>query len=62
MIECWEYKPEKRPSFKELKAITSNFIQNVAGYLEINFTTDKEKQSIDREQEEEREVESKSAD
>ena len=39
MIKCWEYEPEKRPSFKELQRSTSNYIKSIAGYLEMSFCT-----------------------
>ena len=38
MVQCWEYEPEKRPTFKELHSKTVSYIERIAGYLEMNFT------------------------
>ena len=37
MTECWNFQPDDRPSFSELYANTSNYLERVAGYLEMNF-------------------------
>ena len=39
MQQCWEYEPENRPPFTELYAKTASYIERMAGYLEMNFTT-----------------------
>ena len=38
MLHCWEYKPENRPTFKQLHSKTVSYIERIAGYLEMNFT------------------------
>ena len=37
MSRCWEFQPEDRPSFSELHANISNYLEKIAGYLEVNF-------------------------
>ena len=37
MKKCWEMEPDKRPSFKELHTLTSNYIEQIAGYLDLGF-------------------------
>ena len=37
MTKCWKFLPENRPSFTELHDCTSNYLERVAGYLEVNF-------------------------
>ena len=37
MLQCWEYEPEKRPTFTELYAKTASYVERMAGYLELNF-------------------------
>lgn len=37
MLQCWEFVPDKRPSFKTLYKHTSNFVEGLAGYLEMGF-------------------------
>ena len=37
MKKCWEMIPEKRPSFKELHTNTSQYIEHIAGYLDLGF-------------------------
>ena len=37
MRKCWESVPENRPSFKIMYAKMSKYIENIAGYLEVEF-------------------------
>ena len=37
MRKCWDMEPDKRPSFKELHTITSKYIEQIAGYLDLGF-------------------------
>ena len=37
MLQCWEYEPERRPTFTELYAKTASYVERIAGYLELNF-------------------------
>ena len=37
MVKCWSIEPEDRPTFKELRSNTSNFIEKMADYLDMNF-------------------------
>ena len=37
MRKCWEIVPENRPSFSELYTITSKYVEQMAGYLELGF-------------------------
>lgn len=37
MMQCWEYEPERRPTFTELYAKTASYVERLAGYLELNF-------------------------
>ena len=37
MAKCWKFQPDDRPSFSELYTDTSNYLERVAGYLEMNF-------------------------
>ena len=37
MKKCWEMKPEKRPTFSELYANTTKYIERIAGYLDLGF-------------------------
>ena len=37
MRKCWEMLPEKRPSFKDLYTNTSQYIEHIAGYLDLGF-------------------------
>ena len=39
MQQCWEYEPEKRPTFTELYSTMVSYIEKIAGYLEMNFNT-----------------------
>ena len=37
MKKCWEMKPEKRPTFSELYANITKYIERIAGYLDLGF-------------------------
>ena len=37
MRKCWEMDPKDRPTFKELHTNTSQYMERIAGYLEIQF-------------------------
>ena len=37
MTKCWQTVPEDRPTFKEISFIISQFIEHIAGYLQIGF-------------------------
>ena len=37
IMKCWELLPENRPSFKELYMNTSQYIERIAGYLEMGY-------------------------
>ena len=37
MKKCWEMEPDNRPSFKELYTTTSQYIEQIAGYLDLGF-------------------------
>ena len=37
MRKCWEMDPNNRPLFKDLHTITSQYIEHIAGYLELEF-------------------------
>ena len=37
MKKCWEMEPDNRPSFKELHTVTSQYIEQIAGYLDLGF-------------------------
>ena len=37
MKKCWEMEPDNRPSFKELHTTTSQYIEQIAGYLDLGF-------------------------
>ena len=56
MIQCWEYRAEDRPTFKKVLGKISNYVEGIAGYLEVNFNPFKERGSTSAVQvEEERE-------
>ena len=38
-MQCWEYAPENRPPFSELHDKMVSYIQNIAGYLDLNFNS-----------------------
>ena len=37
MLQCWEYEPKDRPSFRKMHEKVSNYVEGIAGYLEVNF-------------------------
>ena len=37
MINCWNFEPQDRPTFKELSSTASSLIEKFAGYLDMNF-------------------------
>ena len=37
MKKCWEMEPEKRPTFSELYANITKYIERIAGYLDLGF-------------------------
>ena len=37
ILHCWDIMPENRPTFQDLYANTSKFIEAIAGYLEIGM-------------------------
>ena len=37
MMRCWMTAPEDRPTFKELHVTVSNYIEHLAGYLQLGF-------------------------
>ena len=37
MMKCWEFEPQNRPSFQELHKNTTNYIERIAGYLEVTY-------------------------
>ena len=34
--QCWEARPEERPSFSRLRESVESILENVAGYTELN--------------------------
>ena len=38
MAKCWQTVPENRPTFKEISSIILQFIEHIAGYLQIGFS------------------------
>ena len=36
-MDCWKMSPEERPTFKDLCCNVSNFIEHIAGYLDVGF-------------------------
>ena len=36
MRQCWEFKPESRPSFSSLVKSLSKFLESIAGYIDFN--------------------------
>ena len=36
-MDCWKMSPEERPTFKDICCIVSNFIEHIAGYMDIGF-------------------------
>ena len=55
MLQCWEYRPEDRPSFKSVHGKISKCIEGIAGYLEVNFNLFKERSTSAMQVEEEKE-------
>ena len=47
MMQCWEAIPENRPSFKEMYAITSKYVESIAGYLDMGFNPFAEKEGVE---------------
>ena len=37
MSKCWAFQPEDRPSFSDIHANISNYLEGIAGYLEVGF-------------------------
>ena len=37
MQKCWEKSPKDRPTFKELHLNLNQYIEHIAGYLEMGF-------------------------
>ena len=37
MQNCWEKSPKDRPTFKELHLKLNQYIEHIAGYLEMGF-------------------------
>ena len=37
MKKCWEMEPNNRPTFSELCASITKYIERIAGYLEMGF-------------------------
>ena len=37
MMKCWSKQPDDRPPFSEIVPTVSNYTENIAGYLDINF-------------------------
>ena len=38
MMNCWSQVPQKRPCFSEIVANISNYTEDIAGYLDVNFS------------------------
>ena len=36
MLQCWEYKPEMRPTFSGMVETLSHFLESVAEYMELS--------------------------
>jgi hypothetical protein len=51
MMQCWMAAPEDRPTFKELYVTTSNYIEHMAGYLQLGFKCGRERGRRGREME-----------
>ena len=54
MMQCWVTAPEDRPTFKELYLTTSNYIEHMAGYLQLGFNPFAERNVGEREEGEEK--------
>ena len=52
-MQCWMTAPEDRPTFKELYVTTSNYIEHMAGYLQLGFNPFAERNVGEREEGEE---------
>ena len=39
MQECWDYVPGNRPTFTELHTKMVSYIESMAGYLDLNFSS-----------------------
>ena len=37
MMQCWEMAVEDRPTFSEICLTMSNFIEHIAGYLQMGY-------------------------
>ena len=37
MVNCWNFEPQDRPTFNDLRYSTSSLIEKIAGYLDMNF-------------------------
>ena len=37
MKKCWEMEPKKRPTFSELYANITKYVERIAGYLDLGF-------------------------
>ena len=55
MLQCWEYRPEDRPSFKSVHGKISKYVEGIAGYLEVNFDLFKKRSTSAMQVEEEKE-------
>ena len=53
-MQCWVTAPEDRPTFKELYLTTSNYIEHMAGYLQLGFNPFAERNVGEREEGEEK--------